>query len=137
MKMIPWGAKENLFRPGAFFGDFDSLFRGFGGLTDWAPALDVQDEKDAYSIQADLPGMKKDEIKVNLEQGVLTISGERHNETDGKDGRYERSYGSFSRSILLPGPVEEGKVKAEYKDGVLSLRVPKAEAAKTKTIHID
>jgi len=127
-------------------GLFDSFFRPvsrlspFVSMADWAPSLDVKESKDELIVTTDLPGMKKDEIELNVENGVLTISGERKSEEsideDGWD-RMERSYGSFKRSVALPRSVDENKVKAEYKDGVLKVTLTKSEISKTKTIKID
>ncbi|MDE1921599.1 MAG: Hsp20/alpha crystallin family protein [Candidatus Omnitrophica bacterium] len=103
------------------------------------PALDVIEEKDQYILKADLPGMKKEDIKVSVENGILTIEGERKSETEHKDKqvyRVERSYGRFVRSLNLGSTVDSNKIRAAYKDGVLQLNVPKSEDAKPKAIDI-
>jgi HSP20 family protein len=114
--------------------------RQLANVQGWHPALDVTEDKDKYVIKADLPGLKKEDIRVSLEDGVLTIEGERKSETEHKDKnvhRIERSYGRFARSLNLGFSVDESKIKANYKDGVLELIAPKAERAKAKTIDIN
>jgi HSP20 family protein len=106
----------------------------------WHPAIDITEEKERYVIHADLPGLKKEEIRISLEDGVLTIEGERKTESEHKDRNYhriERSYGRFARSLNLGSAVDEAKIKASYKDGVLEVTAPKAERAKAKTIDIN
>lgn len=103
------------------------------------PALDVIEEKDQYVLKADLPGVNKENIKVSVENGVLTIEGERRSEDEHRDKqvhRIERSYGRFVRSLNLGTNVDNSKIRAHYKDGVLQLIVPKSEAAKPKAIDI-
>ena len=103
------------------------------------PALDVIEEKDQYVLKADLPGISKEDIKVSVENGLLTIEGERKSESEHKDKqihRLERSYGRFVRSLNLGTSVDNSKIRANYKDGVLQLTVPKSEAAKPKAIDI-
>ena len=105
----------------------------------WSPTLDVLEDKDNYFILAELPGLKGEDIKVSLEDGTLTISGERKSETRNEDTsvhRVERFSGHFERSIALPVAVSTDKVKATYTDGVLTLTLPKAEEAKPKKIDI-
>ena len=105
----------------------------------WPVALDVVEEKDQYVLKADLPGINKEDIKVSLESGILTITGERKAETEDKDKqvhRVERSYGRFVRSLNVGTNIDESKIRASYKDGVLQLTVPKAEAAKPKSIDV-
>jgi len=103
------------------------------------PALDVVEDTEQYVIKADLPGINKEDIKVSVENGILTIEGERKSETEQKDKqvhRFERSYGRFVRSLNLGTTVDNSKIRANYKDGVLHLTVPKTEAAKPKAIDI-
>lgn len=114
---------------------------GTGNLTvaEWTPSVDVSETDAEYLIKADLPEIKKENVKVSLENGLLTIQGERTYEKDEKGRRYhrvERSYGRFVRSFTLPDSVDESKVRAEYKDGVLNLYVPKADKAKPKAIDV-
>jgi len=109
------------------------------GNGNFFPALDVIEEKDQYVLKADLPGINKEDIKVSVESGILTIEGERKSETEHKDKqvhRIERSYGRFVRSLNLGTSIDSSKIRASYKDGVLQLIVPKLEAAKPKAIDI-
>jgi HSP20 family protein len=106
---------------------------------DWAPALDAFEDKDKYVVSVEIPGMKKEDINVTVHDGVLTVSGERNSEKDVKDGtvhRTERFYGKFSRSVSLPSAVKADKVAASYRDGVLTVEIPKAEEAKPRQIDI-
>jgi HSP20 family protein len=107
-------------------------------LSGWTPALDVYEDKDNYTVKAELPGMKKEEIEVSLHEGSLSISGERKSESKHEDAevyRAERFFGRFQRTVSLPSAVAADKVKAAYKDGVLTITLPKTEEAKPK--HID
>ena len=108
-------------------------------LTNWAPALDVYEDKDNFVVHTELPGLKREDIEVTLEDSVLVISGERKAEekrNEGKIRRQERFYGKFQRALTLPAPVAADKVKAQYKDGVLTVTVPKAEEAKPRKIDV-
>lgn len=108
-------------------------------LGGWAPALDVHEDKDAYVVHAELPGLKREDIDVSLHDGELVISGERRTEKveEGVEThRQERFYGKFQRALTLPEPVAADKVKADYKDGVLTITLPKSEEAKPKKIDI-
>jgi HSP20 family protein len=112
---------------------FDSSVGG------WTPALDVHEDKDSYTIRVELPGLKREEIEVSLQDDALAISGERKTEARKEDTevhRQERFYGKFSRTLTFPTAVSGDKVTASYKDGVLSVTVPKAEEAKPKQINI-
>jgi len=105
----------------------------------WAPALDVYEDKDNLVVRAELPGMKKEDIDISLHDNAITISGERKNEKKyegGRTSREERFFGRFTRSITLPKQVDSSKVKAAYKDGVLTVTLPKAEEAKPRQIQI-
>lgn len=106
---------------------------------DWTPSVDISETDEEFQIKAELPGVKKEDVKVTLENGILTLQGERKQEREDKDlkfHRIERSYGQFVRSFTLPDLVDDAKVKAEYKDGVLNLRLPKSEKAKPKAIEV-
>lgn len=112
-----------------------------GGDRGWIPAMDIVENEDAFVATADLPGLTKDDIDISLEDGALSISGERkiqHTEGDGNKGfrRLERSYGAFHRSFTLPQGVDVEKVEAKFADGVLSLTLPKAETARSRKISI-
>jgi HSP20 family protein len=108
-------------------------------VADWAPSVDVSETDGAYQIKAEIPDVKKENVKVTLDDGVLTIQGERKLEKEEKGKKYhrvERSYGSFVRSFALPDLVDEVNVKAEFKDGVLNLTLPKSEKVKPKAIEV-
>ncbi len=107
---------------------------------DWIPAVDVYETKDSIEIEVEAPGMKEDDLKVNLENNTLYISGERKFEKKEEKQNYfrmERGYGSFSRSFLLPENVDKDSIKAKYKDGVLKLSLPKKQESKPKAIKIE
>jgi HSP20 family protein len=105
----------------------------------WAPAVDMIDRKDEIVLRADLPGLEEKDIEVTVQDNVLTIRGERKEETEEKKEDYyysERSYGAFARALTLPAGVEADKVKATFKQGVLEVHLPKAKEAKGKKIEI-
>jgi HSP20 family protein len=106
----------------------------------WTPRADVVEKDNAYEVHAELPGLDKKDINVSVEEGVLTISGERKaekkEEKDGKYRYYERTYGSFERSFRLPDNVDAGKIRASHKNGVLELSIPKTEPSKPKQIEV-
>jgi len=137
-------------RWGAFDKDLDKVFEGFFRPMRWVeeatsadlvPAMDVMERDDEYVIKTELPGVKKEDIDVTLENGVLNISGESKSEHEEKEGerviRQERRYGKYVRSLRLGTYVDEKKVKANFKDGVLELILPKAEEVKPKKISVD
>jgi HSP20 family protein len=108
-------------------------------LSGWTPALDVFEDKDNFTVKAELPGMKKEDIEVTLHDDSLSISGERQSETKHEDAeiyRAERFFGRFQRTVTLPTAVAADKVKAAYKDGVLTITLPKTEEAKPKQIDV-
>jgi HSP20 family protein len=104
------------------------------------PACDIAETDEHYALSFDLPGLKKDEIKIELDNNVLSVSGERKREfvsdKNERVQRFERSYGFFKRSFNLPSTVDAEKVVAKYEDGVLSLTIPKSQAAKPRQISI-
>jgi HSP20 family protein len=107
--------------------------------TAWTPAVDVYEDTEAILIEADLPGLTKEDVKVSLENNVLTIHGERKLSREDKRDNYhrvERAYGSFTRSFTLPSNVDAQRIGAEFKDGVLRLQLPKREEAKPKQIEV-
>ncbi|MCU0788436.1 MAG: Hsp20/alpha crystallin family protein [Verrucomicrobia bacterium] len=109
-------------------------------MSGWTPALDVYEDKDHFTVQAEVPGMKKEDIEVSLHEGTLTISGERKEEAKSEEGglyRSERYFGRFQRAVDLPASVVGDKVKAEYRDGILTITLPKAEEAKPKQINVN
>lgn len=105
----------------------------------WSPAVDVYDKGNEVVIHAEIPGMKKEDIDVRVENNVLTIRGKKERQEEVKEEGYfrtERAYGTFSRSFSLPTTVDVTKIGAEYRDGVLTLTVPKAEEAKPRQIDV-
>jgi HSP20 family protein len=130
--------------------DFDRLFEGFLRPVNWVeeadsfditPAMDVKESEDAFLVNAELPGINKDDINITLENGVLTITAETRSDEEQKQGeriiRKERRYGKYVRSLRLGTQIDESKVKANYKDGVLQLTLAKAEEVKPKKISVD
>jgi HSP20 family protein len=108
-------------------------------LASWTPTVDVVEEADAYIFHADLPGVPKDQVEITFEDNILTVAGERQHKAESDNGQYrriERRYGRFTRSFALPSQVDPGKVDATFQDGVLQIRVPKAEAARARKIKI-
>ncbi len=108
-------------------------------VAEWAPLVDVTEDDKEYLIKAELPEVKKDDVKVSVQDGVLTISGERKSEKEEKGKKYHRTewaYGSFSRSFTLPDDADADKVAGDFKDGVLKVHVPKSEKAKPKKIEV-
>ncbi len=121
-----------------FEAPFGDLARTSQLLSGWTPALDMYEDKDNIYVRVELPGMKKEEIGLSLHDGSLSISGERKAEEKFKDAevyRAERFFGRFQRTVGLPTAVAVDKTKAQYKDGILLVTLPKAEEAKPK--HID
>jgi HSP20 family protein len=109
------------------------------GTTAWAPAVDITESPKEYTVKAELPGVKKEEVKVGVENGILTVSGTRkaeHEEKDARLHRVERSYGSYSRSFSLPDDVLQDKIAAEYKDGVLHVHLPKTDIKKAVATQV-
>ena len=106
---------------------------------EWAPAVDIQETDGEYVIKADLPEVKKDDVKVEFEDGVLTVQGERKQEKEEKGKRFhkiEREYGKFVRRFALPTEVDAARVSAEFKEGVLNVHLPKSPNGKPKAIAV-
>ena len=120
----------------------DEMSRGYEGATDlgaWNPSCNIYDKNGDLMVEAELPGVAKEDIDVRVENGVLTLRGERKQEEEVKEEdfyRLERAYGSFSRSFNLPSNVDAERIDATFKDGVLKLRVPRIEEAKPKQVNI-
>jgi HSP20 family protein len=131
-------------RLGRFFGNGFGLNRRSNSREDmtvaqWAPVVDITEDDKEYLIKAELPEVKKDDVKVRIEDGVLYISGERNFEKEEKRKRYhrvERAYGAFTRSFSLPEDADPNKINAAFKDGVLSVHVAKDPNAKPKSIEV-
>jgi len=130
------------YRMNRFFGD--SFFRaGFNDndleLSTWHPMVDIYDDNDSIVIKAELPGIDKKDITIDLKDGVLTLKGERNVENEEKEDNYyrrERSFGKFERAFTLPTGLDPEKIKADYRDGVLKIEIPKPEKEKPKQITI-
>lgn len=153
MSLIRWSPKRELAsRPSELFSVqreinrlFDNFFHGDVQADDslfssvWAPAVDIAEQDDQYVVKIELPGVNKDDVKITLESNILTIRGEKKQEKEIKEDNYhrmERSYGSFQRSFTLPATVKSDKIDASFKDGILTVSLPKAEEAKPKRIDI-
>jgi len=109
------------------------------GMNTWSPALDVHDDKESFTVTLEAPGLKKEDFEISYHDGVLSIAGERKQEKEAKEKNYfrrERFFGRFSRSVSLPADVQGDKIGATYKDGVLTVTLPKAEEAKPKQIEV-
>ena len=118
-RMIPWWQREE--------------------TEEWLPSINFSKKNGNYLLTAELPGISKEDIEVKIDEGVLTVSGKKEHHTEEKEADYyfkETSSGSFSRSIKLPGSVEEEKVEATFKDGVLTVTLPHKEEPETKTIKV-
>ena len=145
MTLIRWRPMRNL---EALQDDINSAFascfsapmsRRSESISQWLPEVDVIEDKDNIEVHVDLPGMEKEDFKVSVEDNVLTIRGERKTVKEEKDKNYhqvERTFGKFTRSFTLPITVDGEKIKANYKNGVLKIDLPKAEAVKPKEIPI-
>jgi HSP20 family protein len=148
MSIIRWSPlSSGLARPSEIDSLVDTFFNEtmdrFTGMThEWAPAVDVRDTGDAFVLHAEVPGLARDDIRVSYQDGVLTLEGEKKDEfrSDAQQEehclRVERRYGRFSRSFRLPAEVQADKVRAECKNGILVITVPKAEAVKPRMIDI-
>ena len=139
MSLIRW---EPLREMEEFFKDYSPFFaRGRRNESgNWMPTANISETDKEYLIKAELPEVKKEDVKITLENGVITISGERKREKEEKDAneiRVESFYGTFSRSFSLPDNVDEKGIRAESKDGVLKVHIPKTEMSKPKAIAID
>ena len=132
MALIRWQPRESF-----------ALQRELGNLLDtwtgWHPRVDVAESEHAFTVHAELPGLRKEDIQVTLEDDMLTIAGERKYEDAQKDDQFyrrERAYGTFRRSFGLGTEVDADKIAANYKDGILTLTLPKSEAAKPRQIDV-
>ena len=139
--LMPWTGFGNLKQ------DMDRLFDriaiskwdDFPTLGDWSPSMDISETKDSLVVKVEVPGMDQKDIRVSLQENLLTITGEKKQEKEEKDERYhrmERSYGAFTRGVRLPVGVDGGKVSAAFKNGLLTVTLPKTPAAKGATIPI-
>ncbi len=144
MTLVRWRPFRDLYN---LQDEVNRMFEGFfdrgtrqiedGGM--WLPATDIYETKDDVVVSLELPGMKRDDIKVSVQDNILTIRGEKHQEKEDKDTNYhrlERNYGFFTRSFSLPTMVKADKIKAAYENGILRVELPKAEEVKPKEIPI-
>jgi HSP20 family protein len=133
-----------MMRPEPFSREVDRLFDAFFGQGDretrrWVPPVDLVEAEDHFVLKADLPGLSQDDVAIEVQDGTLTISGERKAEHEQRERgwyRIERSFGSFSRSLTLPEGVNPDGINAEFKDGVLEVQIPKPEERKPRRIQI-
>lgn len=119
------------------FGDVTRETSFFKGT--WSPAVDISEDKDNFYLHVELPGLKKDDVKVSYEDGILTIRGEKKAEREDKDVNYhriERSFGMFERSFRVPTRIKEDNIEARFENGVLTITLPKAEEVKPKEIAV-
>ena len=141
MSVIRWNPYQGL---SSLPKDLDHFFGNFGldfQNTDkvWNPSIDVIESENDYEVKAEIPGMEKDDIKVSFEDNMVTLTGEKKRESEENDRNYrriERSYGKFERSFRLPNGINVDEIKANYKNGVLSISMPKSEASKPKEIAV-
>lgn len=130
-------------------GLFDRLTKSFGPLrleageglsaADWSPRVDIAETDEAFVVKAELPEVSKDDVHVTVDNGMLTLQGERKQEKEEKGKRFhriKRSYGSFARSFTLPDNVDATKVTASFKDGMLNIQLPKTGEAKSKALEV-
>jgi HSP20 family protein len=142
MRWDPFRELEDMStRLNRFFGKAPAMRMGLDEETfaDWAPALDVQETDKEYLVKTDLPEVKREDVKVTVENGMLAVEGERKMEMEEKGKKFhrvERSYGKFVRRLAVPSDVDAQKVAADFKDGVLNVHLPKSAAAKSKTIDV-
>jgi HSP20 family protein len=142
MTLVRWEPARRL---ETFQSDIDRVFDAFfgarpaNGAGQWVPAMDLAETDDHLVLKADLPGLDKDDVEIEVSDGVLTISGERKTEhTEREDGyhRVERAYGSFSRSLSLPDGIDAEQVKADFDKGVLEVRIPKPAERRPHRVQI-
>ena len=142
VRFNPTRELANFRHPMNFFDDiFGEFFKGERKDLNrgWNPKVDIFEEADHIIMKAELPGVEKDNIAIDVNGRVLTLKGERSSDNEVKEGNYyrrERSYGKFERSFTLPAETDSEKIKAEYRDGVLKLNIPKPESSKPKHITV-
>jgi HSP20 family protein len=150
MTLTRWNPAKELISMEREFGKLFDTFNNRFGLKSskededfmnavWSPLTDVVENKDNYSLHLDLPGIKKEDVKITFNNGKLIISGERKYENEKKDSTYhhiERAFGKYYRAFNLPEKIVEDKIDANFKDGTLSITIPKAEEAKPKQIEV-
>jgi HSP20 family protein len=138
----PFSAMDEMFNPfPSFFGRWPRFAADTESKFDWAPSVDISETGKEYLIRAALPAVRKEDVKVTVDDGMLTLSGERTQKEQQQDEKFhkvETYYGSFSRSFALPDAVDQAAIRAESKDGVLTIHVPKTrvETRKSTTIKV-
>jgi len=145
MALIRWTPGRDLM---GIQGEMNRLFDDFFGMPrkaedqdrlHWTPRVNIEEVKDRFEITAELPGLKKEDVKIEVKDRVLTLTGEKKIENEGTERNvylYERAYGRFCRTFTLPDNVDADKIDAEFKDGLLKIDVPKTEEAKPKEIKV-
>ena len=150
MTLVKWNPSKELLNVEREFNKLFNTFNRRFGFDDstmneelenavWSPLTDISENKDQYILKMDLPGVSKENLKLNFHDGELIISGERKQEKEDKDSKYhriERTYGKYYRSFTLPQTIQADKINAEFKDGQLTITVPKSEEAKPKELEI-
>lgn len=142
MRWEPFREADDFFRSLSrpMFGRWPQFFGDLGeNKLEWSPAVDIKETDGEYLVKAELPGVKREEVKVRLEDNVLTIEGERRHEKEEKGEkthRVERFYGSFCRSFTLPDNADAANIRAESRDGILNVHIPKLKIEKTKAVQI-
>jgi HSP20 family protein len=150
MTLVKWNPSRELLNVEREFNKLFNTFNRRFGLDDskmdeelenavWSPLTDISENKDQYILKMDLPGVSKDNLKLSFHDGELIISGERQQEKEDKDSKYhriERTYGKYYRSFTLPQTIQADRINAEFKDGQLTITVPKSEEAKPKELEI-
>ena len=145
MQLVKWNPMRDMLnangRADRFFNDFFYPSRGMhlSRDWDWAPRVDIFEKEDAIVLKAELPGVEKDNIVVDVKDGVLTLKGERSSDSEANEKTYfrrERTFGSFERRFNLPDNVDPEKITADYKDGILEVGIPKPEEIIPKQITV-
>ena len=139
--LVPWRGMDSLRREmeRVFDRFLEPRWDEFEATGTWAPKIDLSETKDAYMVKAEVPGVEQKDLSVSLQDQILTIKGEKHKEKEEKAEKYhrvERSWGEFTRAISLPGAADTEHVNATFKDGVLTITLPKTQAAKGTTIPV-
>jgi HSP20 family protein len=142
MTLVKWNPNRSLFNLAeGLFDDFfgaDRMLNRSEGY--WYPAVDIKENTDGYKVVMELPGLSKDDVQISLEDGMLIVKGEKKSEQEEKEGDctyYERRFGKFERMFRVNSEIKQEKVDASFKDGVLTIELPKAETAKPKQIAIN
>ena len=141
MTLVKWSPRANLFNMGdEVFNDFFKTSRTLQNNREgWYPAVDISEDDNGYHVQMELPGLSKEDVKISFKEDVLRVTGEKKYAKDEEKKNYhhnERRYGTFERAFKIHSDVIEDKIEANFKDGVLTVELPKAEVAKPKEIEV-